>query len=259
MDHHFHPCNPRTKRIIAASITGFTLIELLVVIAIIALLIGILLPALGQAQKTARLTTCGNNLRQLGVAMRTYAGDYNQQIPQGPATPIGFYYPQPYMSTNQALWVDAGDSGYVGLGFVLGGYLVDPQAAFCPGDDTTDPVEELAKIIDRSDNAFFSYLYRHRDETEAGLVDELGNNSIAIPAAALALDMNFLLPAPVPRTNHGNIVVNIVYTDGHVERQRNTANRFAIDSGDIDTEKRQILANADYALVGDPADAPSVP
>jgi prepilin-type N-terminal cleavage/methylation domain-containing protein/prepilin-type processing-associated H-X9-DG protein len=59
---------------------AFTLIELLVVISVIALLIGILLPALKQARERARTVVCQSNLRQLSMAMFTYATDY-EQIP----------------------------------------------------------------------------------------------------------------------------------------------------------------------------------
>ena len=58
---------------------GFTLIELLVVIAVIALLIGILLPALGAARKAGRLAVCNSNLRQFGIANAAYAADHEGQ------------------------------------------------------------------------------------------------------------------------------------------------------------------------------------
>ena len=60
---------------------GFTLIELLVVISIIALLIAILLPALGAARKSAKNVQCTSNLHQTGIGAIAYATDYKSTLP----------------------------------------------------------------------------------------------------------------------------------------------------------------------------------
>ena len=59
---------------------GFTLIELLLVVAIIALLVGILLPALANSRRAARTGVCQSNMRQQGVAMHTYAADFKDSL-----------------------------------------------------------------------------------------------------------------------------------------------------------------------------------
>lgn len=110
MTNHKLECEP-----IVAARRGFTLIELLVVIAIIALLVGILLPALGKARTAARTAACLSNTKQMGLAMTLYAGDYKSWMPLLPFNSGGY---TSWTSSSPALdqqWIYGGIAGLFSL------------------------------------------------------------------------------------------------------------------------------------------------
>ncbi len=124
---------------------GFSLIELLVVISIIAVLIGLLMPALGQAKKTANFAVCMNNERQHAIVTHSYTAEHNDQLPWtnwdgGNPTPV---YPA-------AGWLYNASLGDISTFKVEDGslypYVNMAEIWRCPMDDAPDDAVGVRRI-----------------------------------------------------------------------------------------------------------------
>jgi prepilin-type N-terminal cleavage/methylation domain-containing protein len=119
---------------------GFTLIELLVVIAIIALLMGILMPALSRVKESARRAVCSSQVRQIGTGMTAYTSDYDNRMP---------IYNSNNTKTNPYLLIHSyalyrGESDYVDVSgrplpmklavLYESKYIADPKVFYCPSN-----------------------------------------------------------------------------------------------------------------------------
>ena len=206
--------------------SGFTLIELLVVISIIALLLAILMPALGKVKAKAKEVVCRAHLRSFGQAAVTYAHDNDGKFADSHAQinpNTGSYAVYVTLTNGQGLWMGAGN-------FFKHGLIEEPKIYYCPGNnnkslkygkDHTDPADSgggwpIGKIPEdlHPGQAWVQTTYHYRslwDGTKWRAVNFTKDGS----SFGFMADM-FADPSRGVDFHHKDRY-NVVYADGHCE------------------------------------------
>jgi prepilin-type N-terminal cleavage/methylation domain-containing protein len=191
---------------------GFTLVELLVVIAIIALLMGILMPALARVRQLAFRMTCGTNLSGIGKAMLLYSNDYQDELPRagGRNTTWGIVPQWAGTSRYQAYGLAAdGTGGTATISscfYLLVKYTeVTPKSFVCKGDagttefklsDLGTPVGTNFELIDAWDFGPQADAYKHCSYSYHMPFGLYALTVSSEPGFAVAADRNPYLKSP---------------------------------------------------------------
>lgn len=237
--------------------SGFSLIELLLVISIIAVLTGIVLPAVKKARETARGVTCLSQVQGQLQGVHVYAGDHNGLLVTGSGNALLHpgQGPQPPINTLASFQIWLGLNQEVSS---HGGLLEDDYlshgALFCPSDPAASMRAEYEKLRTRSnENAWCSYLYRQLDGQSADPPEQqlegLGNNGEGEPVRVLVLDMQCTMSwQGLPKkNNHDGQGLSMGLVDGSARQVDNVDGALTLNGSTGRTYRRldEMLINAD--------------